>query len=658
MPLVIVGAIGVAYAGTFAVPLLLDDSIAIVENPSLRGPWNLARALAPSAESTTAGRPLLNLTFSLNYAISGVEPWSYHVVNLLVHVLAALTLFGLVRRTLQLPLLRARWGRSSLGFAGVVALLWGLHPVQTQSVTYLSQRAESLMGLFYLATLYCFVRGLGRRTWLWHSLAVGSCGLGALSKEVIVTAPLIVLLYDRTFVAGTFAAAFRARRAFYMAISGSWLVLGWMLADVHVRGVGFGQGVGAFDYALTQCEAMAVYLRLGLWPHPLIFDRGTALVTSVAEIWAPIVLLVGLLVLLGWAWVRRPWLGFLLAWFGVILAPTSSLVPVAGATVAENRVYLPLAAIVVLVLLALQRCVGPRWALGAGGMLALGLAVATVGRNQDYGSAVRIWTDTVAKAPAGARAHNNLALLLAESVDRRGEARAHYLEALRLKPDFAEAHNNLALLLAATPGRQAEALAHYAEALRLKPGYAAAHNNRAALLAATPGGQAEALADYMAAVRLRPDFAEAHNNLAALLAAIPARAEEALIHYATALRLKPDYAEAHYNLANLLASMSGRQQEALTHYRAALRSTPDDPEVHNNLANLLATIPGRTDEALAHYAQALRLRPDFLAAHFNLAALLAAIPERRAEAEAHYRKVITLDPSSAAAREALQRVGK
>ena len=260
----IVVAIVLSYAGTFGVPFLLDDSSSIVDNSSIRSLRAVAEVLAPPADGTTGGRPFLNLTFAVNYSTSGLEPWSYHAVNLLIHVLAALTLFGVVRRTLLMTPLRSRWSDSALWFAGMVALIWGVHPVQTQSVTYISQRAESLMGLFYLLTLYGFIRGLEARPLLWHTLAVSACLLGAFTKEVIVTAPLLVLLYDRAFVAGSFAEALRRRKLFYSSLAATWAVVGWMLLDVGQRGVGFGEGVSAFNYALTQCDAVLVYLKLCL----------------------------------------------------------------------------------------------------------------------------------------------------------------------------------------------------------------------------------------------------------------------------------------------------------------------------------------------------------------------------------------------------------
>lgn len=637
-------AILLAYAGTFRVPLLLDDESSITDNPTIRRLTDLAQVFSPPPVSATAGRPFANLTFALNHAISGTDPWSYHVLNLIIHVLAALTLFGVVRRTLLLPSMAPRWSAPALGLAGAGALLWGLHPLATQSVTYLSQRTEALMALFYLLAMYGYLRGLGGNSGRWHTLSVAACLLGALSKEVIVTAPLLVWLHDRTFAAGSFRSALRTRPALYAGLAATWLVTAGLMLDVRSRGVGFGLGISSFDYALTQCKAVSVYLQLSLWPDPLVFDRGYPVLTSLSAAWPYALLLAGLLAVTGWALRRHPQVGFLPAAFFLLLAPASSVVPVVGATIAENRVYLPLAAMVTLVVLGTHGILGGRRARAVYLLIAAATLAATISRNRDYQSEIRLWTDTVNKVPDNPRAHNNLALQLTNLPDRQAEAWAHYVEALRLKPDFADAHNNLGVLLSRQPDRQAEAMQHISEAIRLKPDHAGAHHNLAFLLAAMPGRQPEAQHHYTQALRLKPDYVEAHNNLGILLATISGREAEARAHYSEVLRLRPDYAEAHNNLAALLARMPGGQAEALHHYGEALRLKPGYVQALNNRSLLLASLPGRQAEALADATEAVRLEPNLATLHLNLANLLAVLPGRQADAIVQYAETLRLQP--------------
>jgi hypothetical protein len=165
------------------------------------------------------------------------------------------------------------------------------------------------------------------------------------AKEVMVTAPLVVLLYDRTFVAGGFSAAWRQRRTYYV---GPRRHLAVARVD-HVRagagpgvGAGFGLGVSWWTYLLKQSEAILLYLKLSFWPHPLVLDYGTAVVHSVADVWWQAIVVLALLGLTIWALVRKPVAGFLGAWFFVILAPSSSVVPILTQTMAEHRMYLPL----------------------------------------------------------------------------------------------------------------------------------------------------------------------------------------------------------------------------------------------------------------------------------------------------------------------------
>src|SRR5688500_477519 len=198
-----------AYANSFSVPLLFDDWVTIQHNPRLRQLWPIWSALSPPEYSGVGGRPVANLSFVLNYALTGESVPGFHAINLAIHFLAGLTLFGIVRRTLRLPQWRERFHRSAGAVALAVAGLWMLQPVQTQSVTYVSQRTESLMGLFYLFTLYAFIRGAtspGSRAWF--IAAVASCFAGMGTKEGMVTIPVIILLYDFVFLSGrSFVAA-------------------------------------------------------------------------------------------------------------------------------------------------------------------------------------------------------------------------------------------------------------------------------------------------------------------------------------------------------------------------------------------------------------------------------------------------------------------
>lgn len=619
-----------AYANSFGVPFLFDDKGAILDNPTIRSLWPPSQVLSPpfAHGETVGGRPLLNLSFALNFAFGGTSVPGYHGVNLLLHLAGAFALFDLVRRTLGLHAFRA--GRTSIAsidsatatrttFAATAAGLWLLHPLQTESVTYLSQRAESLVALCYLLTLLCVARaaehqplndpGPGNRSanagTRWLAAGVVCCALGMTAKEVMVSAPLLVLLYDRTFVAGSFRAAWQARRLFYGALALTWLPLAWLVASTHGRGGTAGTdvaGMNAWTYLLTQCDAIPRYLGLAFWPRPLVFDYGTGTMGELSAVAGGAAFLVALLAATLVALVRWPVAGFLGAVFFAVLAPSSSFVPVATQTIAEHRMYLPLATALVGLAWLAHVALGRR-AVIALAALALPLLLLTARRNADYRSAATLWADTVAKRPTNHRAQNNLALVHLDA-GRFPAAIAHAENALRLDPRFAEARNNLAVALDAV-GRRGEALAQLSEALRLQPRYAEAHSNLGKVLMADRARIEEALAAFRRALELAPDLGEAHNNLGLALVE-NGRAAEALPHARRAVELTPHSARAQNNLGIALAR-NARFDESFAAFARAARLEPAIPNIQENWAKALL-LAGRNAEANEHFARAARLR--------------------------------------------------
>lgn len=603
LPALLVLAAALAWANSFSGPFVFDDRPAILANRTLD---SFSTAWSPPRDGgTVAGRPLVNLSLALNHALTGEDVWSYHAFNLLVHVLAGLTLFGLVRRTLP--------GRGET-VAFSAALLWLVHPLQTAAVTYVVQRAEALMALCFLLTLYAFVRSLEPGRAGWRVVSVLACLAGIAAKEVMVAAPLVVLLYDRTFVAGSVAAALRQRGRYYAALAATWILLGWLVASNAGRAgtAGFGTSIAPLDYALTQCGALVRYAWLACWPRALEFDYGTRVVLSWTEVGRQMLLVAVVVVIVVVAWWRRSAAGFLGLAGLLVLAPSSSVLPVATQTVAEHRVYLPLAAVAVAVAAALHALGGRRAILVTVG-LAVALAGLTARRNEDYRTAVALWSDTVRKRPDNprARVHLGNALVFA---GRRGEAVAQYQEALSYAPDDPEAHHNLANILMAT-GRPAEALPHLAAAIRGRPQVVSSRLSYARALA-TLGRTGEAIEQYEAAARLEPLNADGEGGWGAALAAA-GRLDDAIAHDQNALRLRPDDAQVHYNLG-LAFARSRRLAEAIEHFETAVRLEPENVPARVNLGNALL-VTGRTAEAISAYEAALRLRPDDPQIRANLA---------------------------------------
>jgi tetratricopeptide (TPR) repeat protein len=630
IPVLIIAAGVWAYHNSFQGPFIFDDVPSIVTNPHIRRLWPLAEAMVVSPNLPVQGRPVECLTLALNYAVDGLNVWGYHAFNVMLHVVSTLVLFGLLRRTFAGGKLRDRFGNAATGLAAAIALIWEVHPLQTESVTYIVQRSELLMGLFLLLTLYCTLRGsLSARACAWYLAAVVSCALGMGSKEVMVSAPVIVLLYDRVFLASSFHELWQRRAGLYVGLATTWLILVVLVARTIHPNTGFGiRGLTPWVYLKTEAGVIVYYLRLCFWPHPLVIDYADWPITlSLKDGLASGVAVLGLLGATVWAFRRQPAVGFLGAWFFLILGPTSSFLPSAGEVAAERRMYLPLAAVVTMVVvgayglgkhrLAAWPRLGRLVAWGMVGAVALWLAVLTIQRNFDYGSAVRIWEDTVAKRPGNPRAHYNLGVALGP-VERIDEAVEQYDQALRINPDYTEAHYNLGVALGQL-GKIDEAIEQYKQALRINPDYAEAHDNLGTALRQL-GKIDEAIEQYKQALRIMPDFAMAHYNLGNALRQA-GKIDDAIAHYQQALRIEPDFADAHNNLGTALGRV-GRIPEAIGHLQQALRIRPDLAETHYNLGIALGQV-GRIPEAIDQLQQALRINPNYIQAQNALARLQA-----------------------------------
>jgi tetratricopeptide (TPR) repeat protein len=650
----IVGAAFAAYHNSFSGPFVFDDVPAIVENPSIRHLWPLTRVMAPPLTAAGAtGRPMVNLSLAVNYALGGTNVAGYHVLNLLLHVAVAVVLFSLLLRTFRLPPLGELFEGKARHLALSIALLWTVHPLLTESVTATIQRNELIVGLFYLLTLYGVARSVNSTTKaFWYAWAIAACLLGMASKEVMATAPVMALLYDRAFLSGSFKKALLQRWPLYLGLAATWVLLAALIVSHRDRAgtVGFGLGVPWWAYALTQCQAVVCYLGLAVWPRGLVFDYGAGVVRDFALVWPQASILLVLLGATAYATVRRPQLGFLGCWFFGILAPSSSVFPLATQTTAEHRMYLPLIAVVVLATAGLFAKVNNRNGIVVVGVVAALLGWNTIRRNEVYKSAVTLWGDTISKHPENPRAHKELGNVL-DSAGRMPEALASYDRALQLRPDYMTALCDKAATLLRM-GQASAAVPVYEEALKLRPDDSgAARKLGMALLAAgrpseaidrleavlrsdprdavaqsslgyafwQDGRMEMAVSHFAAATQLQPDSAEGHYNYARALARA-ARLADAIEEYRRVVTLKPDDAVAYYNMGNAYAQ-TGQLLQAVAAYEEAVRHRPEYPEAHNNCGTILRRL-GRLEEARMHYGLALKFRPDYPQAQRNLAALV------------------------------------
>ena len=601
--MVIVAGI-VAYHNSFTGPFVFDDVPSTEENLTIRSFWPIWRPLSPphGAGQTVQGRPIVNLSLAMNFALGGLEVVGYHIVNLAVHILASLVLLGILRRTL-----RPRYGPVGDDLAFAIAMLWTVHPLQTESVTYIIQRAESIMGLFYLLTLYCFIRGVtSEKPGWWYCSSVGACAVGMGSKEVMVSAPVIVLVYDRAFLCGSFREAWQLRRRVYVGLFSTWIVLGMVLIAGGTVGVAAKNaqslGVTWWQYLLTESRVILHYARLALWPYPQCLDFGWPVVRCWTDAW-PSMFVVGMVLgALIWIWRENPATGFLGAWFFLILVPTSSFFPLDSPSY-EHRMYLSLAAVICAVVLVAYTVVGRRSVILFSVVFVVLLSL-TIRRNEVYRSASKLWADTAGKQPSNSKARFNCANAL-KMEGRFDEAVNSYERALEIQPSHLEAHTNLGLTLWRL-GKLQEAVSHLQQALVIKPDFAEGRYNLASAYLQM-GRTDDARIEYEQATRLRPDFPQAQYAVGRILAA-GGQFEEAIERFKLAIRYRPDYPEAQRDLGITLMKL-GKFEEAVPPLQSTLRLKADDPETQYAVAALLAR-QGREDEAIEHLQAALRLAPN------------------------------------------------
>jgi protein O-mannosyl-transferase len=598
--IVVVGAL--TYSNSLAGPFILDDQSTIVDNPQIRELSRLSSVLVPEENSSMGGRPIVNLSFAINYSVGDLSVPGYHIGNVAIHLVCALLALGLIRRTLELPRLRGRLGASSMAVAFAVALLWTVHPLNSEVVDYITQRTESLMAMFYLATLYSSVRALAAapHSFRWQAVAAIACGLGMLCKESMVTAPLMVALYDRAYVFDSWKQELRARRGFYLSLAATWLILAVVIsAGPRAAVVGFSSGVSPWTYLLNQTLVISRYLSLVVWPSSLVVFYGWPLPLTFVEV-VPYALLIGCLFLATLtAWFRSPAWGFLGLWFFIILAPSSSIVPIATEVGAERRMYLPLLAVIALAVLGtvflwqvvLQRRPERESIFTPGATAAVGIAVLvlttaslagrTLARNSEYSSAITLAETVVQRRPT-AVAHHILAEQLALA-DRHDEAIVHLRQATAGGDSRASYLLGTLLFNTGNPGESIEQLEAFVRTSELP-------------YRLVPRWLEPPIVDVIAA-----------RSLLARIFVMQSRWSEASEQARRVLTIDSSNLEARGLLADALF---GQQQfeEASVNYRQYLMARADDVHALTNFA-VTRIAAGSIDEAVAAFRRAVDVDP-------------------------------------------------
>ncbi len=667
IPLLLLIGLALAYSNSFHGPFIFDDLDSIPNNPSIH---DLPRSIIPVFYGAAAvtGRPVVNFSLAVNYALGGLSVEGYHLMNFGIHLLAALVLFGFLRRTLQLPSFTDSIRCDAFWIAGSIAILWSLHPLQTESVTYIVERSESLMSLFYLLTLYCFLRSKNSfypNAWLFISIVCCYCGVG--SKEVMVSAPLIVCLYDWIFIERKFQTLWKTRRWYYWGLLLSWTVLAFLVVFSERRGGEIGVGhITPAEYALTQAWALCHYLKLAIWPDPLVFDYG---IFTVTDFWRVIpcglVLLFILVGGVGLFWRKLQW-GFWGIWILCLLAPTSSVVPIQPEPVSEHRVYLALGSLLFYLILGVHQVMGRR-VLVLSVLIGAIFTFQTYQRNNDFQSMESIWSKTVSQVPQNERAHNSYAEALV-SVKKWDEAEREFQKAIELEPGFYAALSNYGSMyekqgklkdaekmfrraLQANPfsskiwynfgyvlekqGDLSESIQAYQQSLILDPHlWNSMLNLGKAYFKQKDFLRAEEM--YRRCISANPDCSAGYAGLAQILD-LKGDFDGALLQYENALRLDSSVIETRYFYVQALEK-KGRLREALGQIKEVIQLSPNKPDLKIDLANLLF-LNHEVDSAIAVCKQLVREGTNNSAPYLNWGGFLES-QGKWGEAESVYLEAL------------------
>jgi protein O-mannosyl-transferase len=602
-----------AYQPAWHGGFLWDDDAHVTE-AALRS-WDGLRRIWFDLGATQQYYPLVHSAFWLMHRLWGDWTTGYHLVNILLHALSA-CLVAVILRRLSIP------------GAVLAAAIFALHPVQVESVAWITELKNTLSGALYLGATAAYLRFDERRSRRAYALAAALFVLALLSKTVTATWPvaMLVVAWWRRGRIDWRRDAVPLAPLFVLGAAGGLLTAFVEHAFIGAQGAEF--QFTPVERTLIAGRAIWFYLGTLAWPANLAFIYPKWAVSQ--DPWWHDLYPVAALAMFGacWTWRRRsraPLAALLL--FAVTLAPALGFVnvyPFRFSFVADHFQYLASIAIIALVSAGIARGAS-RWAgssLPAQAavvlIVAVPLAVLSWRESHQYVDAETLYRTTIARNPGAWMAHHNLAALKARGSAADLEvAVAHANEAIRLNPSDPDAHNTLGIALQ-RQGRLEDAAANYAAAIRLRPGRASAHNNLGTVRQAQ-GRLDEAAGHYAEALRVEPRYGEAHRNFGLVLEGL-GRIDEAVAHLREAVRMEPGSAVAHDALGTALLRQR-RPDEAVAEYRAAIAAAAGYSEAHNNLGFALESL-GRLDEAVAAYRQAIQIRPDASLARDNLGRVL------------------------------------
>jgi tetratricopeptide (TPR) repeat protein len=649
------------YSRTLESPFVFDDLPRIKENPYIRLNHLSFKEILEAGFKSSKTRPVAFISFALNYYFDRYDPAGYHVVNLCIHIFAGFFLFLFIRTTLKLPSLQNRFAHPDLIALGA-ALIWLVHPVQTQSVTYIVQRMNSMASLLFVASFWLYVKGRvaenGSRKWLWYSGAIIAWLVSLGCKQITLTLPFLVLLYEWYFFQNLSKEWLKRRLKWCVPVLALLILIGLIYTNFSplekiskLKDFANNEFTLA-ERALTQLRVVVYYISLLFYPHPsrLNLDYDFPLSYSLINPFTTLpslALILGLIALGIILAKSRRLMSFCIFWFLSNLVLESSVIPLA--IIFEHRLYLPSMLAGLVPILVLYRYSKPQWvAVVICGLLIGIFSYWTFERNEVWRDAETLWADCVKKSPDKARPYTNLGKALLHK-KRFDEALDNLLKAIQIDPNYIEARLNLGFVYE-TNGDTDKAIEQYRKAIQINPSFAKAYNNLGVSLLKQDKTD-EAIQNIQKALQLDPGLAAAYMNMGTALAE-QNKFEAAIEYYNKALQINPNIARVQFLLGDALLKQ-GRADQGIQHLKIALQIDPDYDEALNNLGGQLLQ-QGKIDEALAYLNRALEINPDLAQAHNNVGIIMIQKGNLDA-AISNFQEALRIAPEFEMAKNNLQR---
>lgn len=549
------------YANSLRCDFQFDDGSSIVENPRIQNLSDL-----PTIWSFHPPRFLTHLSFAINYRFSGVSVTGYHVTNILIHIVSSFWVFLLVWISTRTPLIRQKIpSKDAWGISLFSSLIFLCHPVQTQAVTYIVQRAASLATLFYLGTMLCYVMARLTQDLRWYVASCLSCIASMFTKETAFTLPFMILLYDFTFFDAR-ARLGNQRLLWFLPFLATLSIIPFL--TIHAQAASLSPGltpgvvgsVSPSHYLLTQFHVIRTYLRLLFFPanQSLAYDYPIATHFFEMRTFFSFALLAGIFAFGIWIFRRQRLIAFGIFWFFLALSVESSVIPILD-VIFEHRLYLPMVGFAIAITVGAYMLFRQKSTFKMVAVIAVViLSVLTIARNRVWETKLSLWQDAVKQAPELGSAHYSLGLAFAE-LGRNGEALREYQRALDLGFKQGRVYNSFARIFEAAHETDA-AIQFYEMGVAADPTFAPAFSNLGALLAQKKHYD-RALLMTQKAISLGLQKAETFGNLGAIYASL-GKFDKATGALHQALRVDPEFAQAKENLLRIHQALQEKQTQA------------------------------------------------------------------------------------------------